>query len=79
MSDAPSQAQSRRSFLISAAAAGGGLLVGFRVPTAGGQSLDAALEPNAFVRIDRTGAIRVTRPSPRRANACTSCQSIPRN
>jgi isoquinoline 1-oxidoreductase subunit beta len=55
---------SRRSFLVSAAAVGGGLLVGFRVPTAGGQSAaeGGALAPNAFVRVDKTGAITVTLP-----------------
>jgi len=62
MSGTPSHALSRRSFLVSATATAGGLLIGFRVPLARGQSADAALEPNAFVRIDRAGAIRVTLP-----------------
>lgn len=54
---------SRRTFLTSAAAIGGGLLVGFRIPFTGAQAAaDAALSPNAFVRVDRTGRITVTLP-----------------
>src|ERR1700754_200813 len=54
---------SRRSFLTSATAIGGGLLIGFRVPLASAQTqADGDLAPNAFVRIDRSGAIRVTLP-----------------
>ena len=59
------EAVSRRQFVIALAAAGGGLLVGFRVD--GGQSLAAASEPaskappafvpNAFVRIGTDGRI----------------------
>jgi isoquinoline 1-oxidoreductase subunit beta len=60
----PSNALSRRSFLTSAAAVGGGLLIGFRVPIAGADALadSGSLAPNAFVRVDRTGAIKVTLP-----------------
>ena len=57
------QAVSRRQFVVALAAAGGGLLVGFRLD--GGQSLAAASEPvpstppafapNAFVRIGADG------------------------
>ena len=56
---------SRRRFVVALAAAGGGLLVGFRID--GGQSLAAALEPaskappafapNAFIRIGADGRI----------------------
>src|SRR5712691_6276089 len=56
---------SRRQFVVALAAAGGGLLVGFRID--GGQSLAAASEPaskapaafapNAFVRIGTDGRI----------------------
>lgn len=57
-------AVSRRAFLTSAAAVGGGLLIGFRVPIADADSAGptSALAPNAFVRIDRSGAITVTLP-----------------
>lgn len=48
-------------FITSAAAVGGGLIIGFRVPTADASS-PAALAPNAFVRIDREGPITVTLP-----------------
>jgi isoquinoline 1-oxidoreductase beta subunit len=53
---------SRRSFLTSAAAAGGGLLVGFRVGEADAASAAATLAPNAFVRVDPTGRVTVTLP-----------------
>src|SRR3954447_7545494 len=56
---------SRRSFLITAAAAGGGLALGFRVPFGGSvaQAADAAPEINAWVVIhpDDTVAIRIAR------------------
>src|SRR3954469_10349940 len=56
---------SRRSFLITAAAAGGGLSLGFRVPFGSGaaQAADAAPEINAWVVIhpDDTVAIRIAR------------------
>ena len=56
-------AVSRRTFITSAAAVGGGLLVGFRVPLAGAQArADALLAPNAFVRVDRSGNITLTLP-----------------
>lgn len=54
----------RRTFLASVAATGGALVVGFRVPPAFAATSAAteSLAPNAFVRIDRTGAITVTLP-----------------
>jgi isoquinoline 1-oxidoreductase beta subunit len=54
---------SRRSFLAVSVAAGGGLLLGFRlpelVPSAAAAQRDAAatFAPNAFIRIDRAGRI----------------------
>lgn len=54
---------SRRSFITSAVALGGGLLVGFRVPSSEAQAAtNDALAPNAFVRIDRSGRITATLP-----------------
>jgi len=52
---------SRRNFLTASAALGGGLLLGFGPPAHGGVSdeltTDAPFEPNAFLRIDRTGKV----------------------
>ena len=54
---------SRRSFLKSAAAAGGGLLLSFSVPApwsrgkAADNTGDASFAPNAFIRIDRNGRV----------------------
>jgi isoquinoline 1-oxidoreductase beta subunit len=64
MRAATSNTLSRRSFLTSAATVGGGLLIGFRVPLAGAAPVTEGkpFAPNAFVRIDRTGAITVTLP-----------------
>lgn len=55
---------SRRTFLTGVAALGGGLLVGFRVPLAEAQSQaqPGLFAPNAFVRIDRHGAVTLILP-----------------
>lgn len=55
---------SRRLFLTSAAAVGGGLLIGFRIPVeeAAAASVGGTLEPNAFVRVDAAGQVTVSLP-----------------
>src|SRR5262249_10621912 len=55
---------SRRSFGKAGAAAGGGLMLGVRLPLAGGeaQAADDAFVPNAFIRIERDGQIVLTMP-----------------
>src|SRR5687767_2918528 len=54
---------SRRTFLTGMAAAGGGLLVGFHVAIAEGQTPAAGgLAPNAFVRVSRSSQITVILP-----------------
>ena len=55
-----STGHTRRAFLTGMAAAGGGLLIAFRVSPAAAQTAPpatAALAPNAFVRVDRAGRV----------------------
>ena len=58
------EAPSRRAFMQASIAAGGALLLGFRVPWASGASpgAGAVFAPNAFIRIDRQGAITLIMP-----------------
>ena len=55
---------SRRAFLQASVAAGGALVLGFRVPPAGAASPSAGtlFAPNAFIRIDRQGAVTLIMP-----------------
>jgi isoquinoline 1-oxidoreductase beta subunit len=57
---------SRRSFLTATAAVGGGLMLGFGLPTSGEVrdtlTTDAPFMPNAFLRIDRTGNVTFVSP-----------------
>ena len=55
---------SRRAFLASSLAAGGALLLGFRMPFAAapGEPASASFAPNAFIRIDAQGAVTLLIP-----------------
>src|ERR1700680_2746625 len=55
---------SRRAFLQASVAAGGALVLGFRVPPAGAASPSAGtlFSTNAFIRIDRQGAVTLIMP-----------------
>ena len=55
---------SRRAFLQASLAAGGALLLGFRIPIAGAAADQAqgAFAPDGFIRIDRSGAVTLIMP-----------------
>ncbi|TLY64803.1 MAG: xanthine dehydrogenase family protein molybdopterin-binding subunit, partial [Gammaproteobacteria bacterium] len=69
MSEAPSRSAvtifaSRRAFLQAGGAAGGALLLGFRMPLATSANVQARepFAPNAFIRIDRQGKVTLIMP-----------------
>jgi len=71
---------SRRTFLIAGAAAGGGLLLAFKIPSlfAGVKAAAADnFEPNAFIRIGRDGRVTLTIPQVEMGQGTyTSCSML---
>ena len=61
---APAVSSSRRAFLQAGVVAGGALLFGFRLPLAGAATAKQAVPfaPNAFIRIERDGAVTLIMP-----------------
>jgi isoquinoline 1-oxidoreductase beta subunit len=53
---------SRRAFLKTGAAVGGGLLLSFAADTTEASAAAGPFEPNAFIRIDRSGAVTLVMP-----------------
>src|SRR5215471_1297424 len=53
---------SRRAFLKAGAASGGGLLLSFVLDCAEGNAAEDTFAPNAFIRIDRNGAVTMVMP-----------------
>jgi isoquinoline 1-oxidoreductase subunit beta len=52
----------RRAFLEASLSVGGALCVGFRLPLAGAAGNKDLFAPNAFIRIDKAGAITLIMP-----------------
>jgi isoquinoline 1-oxidoreductase subunit beta len=62
---APAQPISRRMFLEASVASGGGLMLGFGLPTFFGEaaaSASSTFAPNAFIRIDSDGSVTLIMP-----------------
>jgi isoquinoline 1-oxidoreductase subunit beta len=53
---------SRRAFMKAGAAAGGGLLLSFVLDCGEGDAAEGTFAPNAFIRIDRDGAVTMVMP-----------------
>src|SRR4029077_20809570 len=53
---------SRRAFLKAGTAAGGGLLLSFVLDCGEGDAAEGIFAPNAFIRIDRDGAVTMVMP-----------------